>query len=165
MLAMLTAPLGIFSGLITPVQTAVNTRLGRSIGSRIVGFVQRGAACHAHVDSCGRPVSAGSRFRAPWPMVDVAGWRLRRHISHRQRAASAQARKLENRDHAGYGADHHGIAYRHVRLVRHATPANRPAAYRRHRIGLGRFSDCRRRSETTQPCQRCRHRPGLWQNQ
>lgn len=33
MLAMLTAPLGIFSGLITPVQTAVNTRLGRSIGS------------------------------------------------------------------------------------------------------------------------------------
>lgn len=33
MLAMLTAPLGIFSGLITPVQTAVNTRLGHSIGS------------------------------------------------------------------------------------------------------------------------------------
>lgn len=33
MLAMFTVPLGVFSGLITPVQTAVNTRLGRSIGS------------------------------------------------------------------------------------------------------------------------------------
>ena len=33
MLAMIIAPLGIFSGLITPVQTAVNTRLGRFIGS------------------------------------------------------------------------------------------------------------------------------------
>lgn len=33
MLAMFTIPLGVFSGLITPVQTAVNTRLGRSIGS------------------------------------------------------------------------------------------------------------------------------------
>lgn len=30
---MLQGLLGIFSGLITPVQTAVNTRLGRSIGS------------------------------------------------------------------------------------------------------------------------------------
>ena len=32
-LNMLQGLLGIFSGLITPVQTAVNTRLGRSIGS------------------------------------------------------------------------------------------------------------------------------------
>ena len=52
---MLQGLLGIFSGLITPVQTAVNTRLGRSIGSplraSLVSF-SVGLHCDADFDTC-----------------------------------------------------------------------------------------------------------------
>ncbi len=116
-------------GLITPVQTAVNTRLGRPIGSplcALAGVVQRRPHCDADFDAAAWPVSADSRHRGERSMVDVVRGRVRCHFPDRQCAAAAETGQSQNRDHASHRADRHGPADRRFRLVRHYRAADFP---------------------------------------
>ena len=91
---MLQLLLGVFSGSITPVQTAVNARLGRSVGSPLrasmVSFSVGLLSMLAIVLATGLSVVVG--YGGGRPMVDVARRCVRRDVPDRQRAAIAEIR-------------------------------------------------------------------------